>query len=124
MIRLTKPDIFDLFKNYCKVNNKWGVYVSLPWGDDDYNTDTTQEARYTSIEFSLPLWSKYWESKTEVMSDAIHPGYVIFLCDTELEMNEIYNQVRGDDGLPNDRTPGDCYACTCSPEGELLTENT
>lgn len=31
-------------------------------------------------------------------------------------MNEVYAQVKGDDGLPtSDRTPGDCYACTCSP---------
>jgi hypothetical protein len=122
IITLTKPDWIDLFKAYCKVNNKWGVRISLPWGDD-YDT-STQEEKYASIEFSLPLWNKYWKSKTKVMMDAVHNGYVIFLCDTEQEMNEVYNQVREDDGLPNDKTPGDCYACTCSPEGVLLTENT
>lgn len=122
MITLTKPDIFDLFKAYCKVNNKWGVYVNLPWGDD-YNTATTEE-NYANIEFSLPLWSKYWKSKEEVMTDAIISGHIVFLCSTEEEMNIVYDQVRGDDGLPNDKTPGDCFACTCSPEGVLLTENT
>lgn len=121
MITLTTPDTFDLLKTYCKANNKWGVYVSLPWVDD-YDTLTTEE-RYASIDFSLPLWSKYWKSKEELMLDAA-AFYIVFLCDTEKEMNEVYAQVRGDDGLSNDKTPGDCYACTCSPEGILLTENT
>lgn len=120
MITLTKPDIFDLFVAYCKANNKWGVRIRLPW--DEYDTTTTQE-KYKSIEFSLPLWSKYWKSKMEVILDARYSN-IIFLCDTKEEMNEVYNQVRGDDGLPNDKTPGDCYACTCSPDGILYTENT
>lgn len=114
MITLTKPNNFDLFKVYCKVNNRWGVYMII----------TLLQKKYKNIEFSLPLWNKYWKSKMEVILDAMSGNHIIFLCDTEEEMNEVYAQVRGDDGLSNDRTPGDCYVCTCSPEGILLTENT
>ena len=119
MITLNKLSIYDLYSTYFKVNNKWGVVVWLP-SDEDATTESLQK----QIEFSLPLWNKYWKTITDVLIDGCLFDHVAFLCDSEDEMWEVYNQIRGDDGLPNDKTPGDCFAVGYSNEGIQLLENT
>lgn len=102
------------------MHNKWRVYIELnPVWDKE-----THEDQVKAVEFSLPFWSQYWLSTSAVVMDAIGGGSIIFLCDTEEEAYSIYEQVRGNDGLPPDYEPGDCYAMLITNEGKGLRENT
>ncbi|MEH2060276.1 MAG: hypothetical protein V7K97_29910 [Nostoc sp.] len=119
MIKLNKLTLPKLYSSYCQLHKKWGIVVILP-----YSGSRDPEEDKKAIEFNLPQHKKYWETTTDVMIDALVYTEVLFTTDTEEEMWNIYTQIRGKDGLPNDPSPGECYAYTCSPEGIILTENT
>lgn len=120
MIKLNKPSIFELYKCYCKLHNNWGVVVQLP-----FDEDRTSEENLAAVKYNLPNWHEYWPTELDVVFDGIKYACVIFTCDTEEEaLNVFKNQVRGDDGLPLDPTPGECYAYLISNEGVILSENT
>lgn len=119
MITMSTPDTYDRLSAYCKVKGKWAVCVWLGYGDDE-----TPESFESKVRSDLPLWNDYWDTMADVALTAINVGIVVFLADTEGEMMSVYHQVKGDDGIPDDPTPGDIYACTYGPDGVMLTENT
>lgn len=126
MIKKEEPDTYDRLSAYCKVKGKWAVCVWL--GYDDHDTRESFEAKIKSDlllwNADLLLWNEYWDTIGDLVITAINVGIVIFLADTEEEMMSVYHKVRGHDGIPGDRRPGDLYACTYNPEGNCLTENT
>lgn len=117
MIILQKPDYFNLYSTYFKLNNKWGVVAFLP-----YDENLGREEQIEKLKFSLPLWNQYWKDETALLVDAYEYN-AVFLCDNKEEAFSIFEQIRGKDGLPTDRTPGYCYAVVYNNEGVLLTEN-
>ncbi len=119
MAIMKTPSTFDLLSAYCKVQAKWAVVVWLHYGDTD-----TPETFRPVVESGLPLWPDYWDTIADVAITAILEGMVVFLSDTQEEMETVYDRVRGKDGLPGDPTPGRFYACTYAPDGTGLTENT
>jgi hypothetical protein len=60
-------------------------------------------------------------------SQAVVDGYAFVVCDSDEEMNNLYDHVVGDDG-PTKSNPYDgpakVYALTISAEGEFMNENT
>lgn len=119
MITMKAPDTYELLSAYCKVQGKWAVCVWL-----GYDGDETPGSFEYRVERDLLLWREYWDTIADVAITAINVGVVVFLSDTEEEMRTAYDKVRGHDGVPGDHTPGDFYACTFNPNGEILTENT
>jgi len=97
----------DLMVEYAIKSNKWCMYLSNSC--DNYNELHKAAPYLKDLDYSL-------------INDNI-----ILTFDTEEEMDKYYNQTVGDDG-PTKSNPynGSCriYALTCSPDGEMLTENT
>lgn len=93
--------VVQAMQELCKATKKWAVY----------------------FEGKTQLAAPYLRDEIQLLSD----GVGIVLCDSEEEMRLIYNQTVGDDG-PTETNPynGPCrvYAVTCSPDGQLLNENT
>ena len=100
----------DIFTELCRLNGKWGLYISFL--DDDDLDEVIKAAPYLD----------YFEHGQILLE-----GSAIILCDTEEEMMNLYHQTVGDDG-PTELNPYEgpvtVYALTCNPEGTLLTENT
>jgi hypothetical protein len=121
-IQMTTPTNIDLVGAYCRVHGKYGVCVYLDW---DLEGTAAQDVHNTEALLNdLPLWRDYWATAHHVVMTAINDNMVVFLTDTKEEHWQVYNQIRGDDGLPNDPTPGNLYCITFGPDGEWITENT
>jgi len=99
----------DVLALLCKAKGKWGMMTSF----EEYPMEELfQAAPYLARE----------EFRIMAVS-----GHGFIFLDSQTELYELYNQTVGDDG-PTFKNPYNgparVYAVTCSPEGELLTENT
>jgi hypothetical protein len=109
MIQVEIPAWHDLCQAYVETKDKYAVCVNLHY---DPNTDTRESFR-EALDRDLPFWRDYWPSEADVLVAAVHEYPAIFLMDTEQEMRELYEQVRGDDARP----PGRFYAMYVYPNG-------
>ena len=103
-------DLHEAFQALCKATKKWGLYVSRQ-GDIEIEED----------EKAVPYLSL--DAHAQILLD----GCGIILCDTEEEMETLYNQTVGDDGPTEANSydgPARWYALTCDPNGQLINENT
>ena len=99
---------YDWFKELCRASGKWGIL--LAWHDDPLS--------------ELLLAAPYLKDFDQ-MNVQGHNSVTI-LCDTEQEIDDLFDQTHGDEPGTNNPYRGECriYALTCDPTGQLLTENT
>lgn len=105
-------DSTDTFALACLGAKKWGLYISFhpPSYPAEQWVEAAPYLKKPGFR-SVLLWGG--------------EGFVMF--DTEAEMDEYYNQTVGEEGpTPTNpyNGPAKVYALTCSPTGEILTENT
>lgn len=109
-------------RELCKAHGKWGLYISFPdLGAAEWD-DFKRAAPYFNI-----AWGENPPQDDNNAGQCLFEGTAIILCDTEEEMNDLYDQTVGDDG-PTEKNsyngPMRVYALTISPEGEFRNENT
>ena len=101
----------QLLQEYCKLANKWAVYLGLPHNAEDFD--------------EIPKAATFIDLTDDAQAVCDENMYVI--CDSEKECEKIYLSVVGDDG-PTTLNPydGPCriYALTVNNKGELENENT
>lgn len=110
----------EIFSSLCRAHHKWGVRIAFicPSLDDRYLSDIRE------IEKAIP-WIHRLNEKARW--DLLCSGSGFFLFDTEQEMRDFYDLTVGDDGptkLNHYNGQTSVYALTCSPDGQLLSENT
>lgn len=104
-----------VFERLCAATKKWGLCIGFGYNNmhaPEAFEEICKAAPYLSIESDLQI---------------LMEGNAIFLCDTEEEMLDLFYQTVGDDGPTSKNSySGEykVYALTCSPTGQLLTENT
>jgi hypothetical protein len=107
---MKKYNLFDLFAATCKGEKKFGLLISF---DPDHNwNEISQAAPYLNLDKDIDIFLS---------------GNGYFMFDDEAEMEKIYNLTVGDDGPTESNSysgPARVFACTCNPDGELMTENT
>ena len=108
-------DHTEALQELTKATKRWGMYLNIPTWDRVFDGNWFQE-----LTKAAPYLSDY---NHQILLD--ESGYILF--DSEEEMNDTYERTVGDDG-PTKLNPYNgqarIYALTCSPEGELLNENT
>lgn len=107
-------DTFEVMKELCKSTGRWGMCINAYGvGGDDVEPEEVQKAApYVDIDQALRL----------VLGEG-----AILLFDSEDECHAAYDATVGDDGPTKHNQyhgPARVYACTCSPDGELRSENT
>lgn len=109
---VTPIGVHALFAAHCKATGKWGLLLGFGYVPTDNVTDITLAA--PMLDFSRD-------------GQAIIDGHAFLFYDTEEAMCVDFDRVVGDDG-PTASNPYDgpvkVYALTCSPDGQLLDENT
>ena len=102
--------VINSFKLLCKLQDKWGLYISgLDFGSLE---EVVKAAPYLK-----------WPQDAQVLMD----GVAFIFCDTEEEMNHLYDQTVGDDGPTKFNSyngSARVYALTCDPRGNTMNENT
>lgn len=100
----------EVFKTLCKLSNKWGMYIGFI--EQENIAEVTEAAPYLDF-----------DKHSEIFTDG--RGWILF--NSEEEMLNCYENTVGDDG-PTELNPYNgkvsVYALTCSPEGQLMNENT
>jgi hypothetical protein len=97
-----------LFKEVCKLSNKWGLYLNYDWSEENSLEEILKAAPFLTSD------------------DIIHDKNV-FLFDTENECRKHYDMVVGDDGPTKSNSYNGStrvYALTCDNTGQFRTENT
>ncbi len=110
LLTLTK-----ILERLCQSTGKWGMLVGFPdfAGEDNFFKD-------------LRLAAPWWDSKSPAHEQACFDGHAILLFDTEDELLKVYEQTVGDDGPTKANKYSGAlrvYCLTCSPDGQLLSEN-
>jgi hypothetical protein len=113
-------DIFAVLQALCKASGKWGMLLTFPdWiaQKQELNSFLDDKNRLLACPFI----------NLQQHGQCLVDGRAYILCDSEEECQKLYGQIVGDDG-PTKQNPYDgwfrVYAITCSPEGELMNENT
>ena len=120
---MQKLTAFEAFALLCKSTNKWGLYISFNWPLDE---EGKSDFDLFEISKAAPYIDLTIENKTPDMQMVFdEQGFI--LCDSEEEMQSLYDQTVGDDGptkLNSYDGPARVFALTCDPNGNLLGENT
>jgi len=97
----------------CKATQKWGLYINIFLPEDCFDfREVVKAAAFLDL-----------ETDGQVLAD--EEGWILF--DDEESMLDAFDSCVGDDGpthLNSYNGPIRVYALTCSPEGQLLNENT
>lgn len=115
MIEVETPTWYALWQAYVETKGKFAVCVNLHYDPDKDTRESFREA----LDRDLPFWRDYWPSEMNVLEAAINEYPAIFLMDTEQEMRDLYEQVRGNDARP----PGRFHAMCIYPNGFIAMEN-
>ena len=109
-------DDIDLFKILCDKLDKWGLYISFGWDDEDQGFEFFDGV----VEATGGLLDR------KDTHNALFNGYAYFLYDTWEDSYHAFKKVVGKDG-PTDINPYDgpvkVFAMTVSNDGEIQTEN-
>jgi hypothetical protein len=114
----------DVFPLLCKSMKKWGMLISFSV-DVDQDAGSDVDILLNEVPQAAPYFSP--DTVGDNYFQIILDGSCVLLFDDEKEMTLRYDQTVGDDGptkLNKYDGPARVYAITCSPEGELLGENT
>lgn len=110
--------LVDTLRALCKSRKCWGMYVS-------FKHQWHGTSPYSLLPKELQKAMPYFDFKEHRQIFIDGKGY--FLFDTEEKCTETFKSTVGDDG-PTETNPYNgpvkVYAITCSPDGELQTENT
>lgn len=109
---IQKLSHWDFSKLFCKLTNKWCVYIAFEYA--------LEETTITEIIKAAPCLS--FDTDYQLLSDG--EGWIV--CDTEAEAFSIYNSIVGDDGPTKTNSYNGkaiVYACVYSNRG-AETENT
>lgn len=122
--RLVPVSASDLFQHYCRLANKWGLYLRVSECPEDGYADHIRGA--TMLE-PVPAPAVGPGDAGDVFSRLLYEGAACLFFDTRAEMEAVYGRIVGDEG-PTESNPydGPCrvYALTCRNDGQLLNENT
>lgn len=106
----------SILEALCKASHKWGMLLHMSFGD--YNgASITPKEMFGAVPYLDP--NKHLQFYMDEQG--------ILLFDTENEMKVCFQKTVGDDGPTKFNSysgPARCYAITCSPDGDLLNENT
>ncbi len=100
-----------MLEAHCKATGLWGVYMQ-----------STSAPGLKDMMSAAPFLTLDGDP-----GDILINGRGFVFCDTQLEMEQVYNQIVGDDGpteLNSYAGPGRWYAISCDNEGVTLNENT
>lgn len=118
-------DSHEMFQNYCKLSNYWGLTLCLP-NYTDANLDKFPEGDYFGEVFKAAPYLEEINKESSGMQ-AISDGLIFLFFDSEEEMKKYYYLTVGDDG-PTETNhyngPARIYALTCNPLGQFKNENT
>ena len=105
-------DSHELFQSVCVWKQKHGLYLHFALTETITPDELFKASPWLSIDICFKLWAEQ---------------ELFLFFDTEAERDEAYQRTIGDDGptaLNPYNGPARIYALTCSPQGQLLNENT
>lgn len=133
-------DKHDTFALSCKAKGKWGMFFSFDWDDlmERYKAGNVFEILADSMPWARELIFNELSDRPKITSgdefktpfdQLLSDGSGAIFFDTEEEMDKAFDNTFGDESECDDpRWKGKeligIYCLTCSPEGQLLNENT
>jgi hypothetical protein len=108
----------DVIVELARATGKWLVYVNLDNWAEDWPPDVAEQTQ-----LGVP-WLDLSEGNLQPLMD----GWALAICDDEDEAVGVFSQVYGDDhanaGVERPGLRERFYACTISPSGDYVDENT